>query len=347
MTPVSVRRWIALLSGGMVLSVAFVAGFNVAVDPYDVFHTGLLRPAAPFNDRFNKVEHLVGQSCWLCNGSTVTEAALHRYDSYIVGSSVMGAFDPADAQRALPGTRFYNASFLGGTPADAHRVLKLVKSRGGRVRDVLMGLEVFPFLQTDDSRSPSKQHHFAVTGDNATAFYWRYLFASSLWHGFTKIQFHFKPAFIAHDIATTGRYRLVQYEREIEQDPAAFVERNFPKKRPTTEVSANTKAAWVEPRFSELQALVDWARHEGIRLHLFIHPFHHMTRDGMSPAVMEDFRARIREIAGDIPDFSQRPDMTETDTLYYDRVHYRPIVAQRVMQEVLFSTAPRTASLMD
>lgn len=322
----SLRNWIRLLLAGVLASVLFVVGFNYLVDPYDVFRSGHFPPAAPYNDRFNKTAYLIGDD----NAAP----GYRRFNSYIVGSSIMGAFDPAVADTLMPGRHFYNASFLGGTPADALKILKLIKKKGGAVEDVLLGLEAFPFLQAEDNASPSKQHHFAITGEQPSRFYSRYLFASSLFHGWVKISSSYNPAFIRFDLAN-GRYILEQNDRDIGADPDAYVTRTFRRGNSSSVRQGSTKAAWIESRFTEFFELVEWAKAENVKLHLFIHPLHPSMLNELSRSVMDDLRNRVISISGTMPDYSASPAPSGVDSLYYDHVHYRPALAERVMTDTL------------
>jgi len=108
--------WVAtaFLLGGLV-----VVMFNYFVDPYEVFGHHYLCSGYAVNERFRKVNHLL-------RGDV-------QSDSYILGSSVMGVFDPDEASR-ITGHSFYNLSFLAGTPKEAFDTLRALKRHGKPIK---------------------------------------------------------------------------------------------------------------------------------------------------------------------------------------------------------------------
>jgi hypothetical protein len=314
------HRWNLLVGCGLLVSAVAVIGFNYCVDPYEIFHSGIFKPAFAVNERYNKVEYLLANK--------------DKYDSFIVGSSVMGAFDPRVAQDLHPGHRYYNFSFLGGLPSEALANLKAIKREGVAVKEIVMGIDVFPFKQVATSGGFSQKPHPIVSGQSRMGFLSSYLFASSAWQGATKIWHHQQPQpSLVFDIDGTGMYLLKEYDREIAQDEAAYIKKRVRKKE--SETTTNASVMWVDSRFDEFRELVEWTRQEGIRTYFFIQPFHHLVRDYLPDGVMKEFKDRVTAIVGaPIPDFSQRNDITEVDHNYYDLKHYRIPVANKIMQEL-------------
>lgn len=318
-------RWNKIVIAGLVLSVACVTAFNWLVDPYEIFHTNVFRHGAPMNDRFNKVAHLLQNK--------------GEYNTLIMGSSVMGIYDPAWLQEVQPGKRAYNASFLGGFPVDAHKVLATITTDGAKVNEVLMGIDLFQFMQSEDSSGPSRRHHYRITRDSPWSFYADYLFASSLWHGWVKWNDSLSriPG-IEFDVSSSGRYFLRQQDLEIESDPDRYIKKHFPAMK--TGPRDERKGLWIDSRFAELKAFVEWARENRIKTTFFLQPSNHLLRDNLPAGAIDDFRKRVFAITGVIPDFTQTKEITDNDRLFYDPKHYVPAVAIEIVKQT-YAAGPR------
>lgn len=313
-----ISQWNKAVVAGVGLSLAFVMGFNYVVDPYEVFHSGFVKPGTPTNERYNKAEFL------LTKGKS--------FDTLIMGSSVMGAYEPKWLTDITPDKHVYNASFLGGLPIDALKVLKTISANGNGVKEIYMGIDLFPFMQAEDSKSPSKSHHYKVSGESKVSFYSDFLFASSLWHGGNKIMGEFtKVPNIRFDLYGTGRYYLMAQDVARNADLQAYTKKAFEKKA-VSEIKVKN-VAWIDYRFAELRELVSWCRAHGIKTTFYIHPFHRLLRDNVPSDAMQEFRAKIFAITGEIPDFTTRTELTDNDSLYYDPKHYIPDVAHRIVNE--------------
>ena len=298
--------------------VAAILLFNVLVDPYEIFRLVSYRGGFAPNERFNKVEYLLAHP--------------DKYDSFIVGSSVMGLFDPRVVESKRPGQRAYNLSFLRGTPAEALATLRTLKAHGVKIKEIVMGIDVFPFIESSEYVEPFRRPHPAVSGESVAAFYASYMFTSGIVQGINRLSHALEPQpKIAFDLRGTGEYRLLAYEQEIARDQAAFIRRQM---FPLPEANM-AKFVWVQKRFDELQALKDWLTSGGIRAEFFIHPLHHSTLDLIEVASMAEFREKVRSILGSVPDYSRVDQITHDDRNYYDRKHYRPVVAKEILGQIL------------
>lgn len=310
--------WNRLVIAGAAAATTFVAAFNYVIDPYDIFRSGYLKPGYAANQRFLKVEHILSHK--------------GRYNAFLVGSSAMGLLDPAKASELRPGRSYYNLGFLGGQHTEAFRVLRALRDAGVRIDEVTVGIDVFPFVQSDTPGNGL--HHPVVEGVSRQAFFVRYLFSPSLWPGLNKIEHHFRDApAIIHDVEHGGQYFLTEYDRQIAADPEAYIRSRFP----SGESKAGTgRAAWIEGRFQEFSEFVEWMRDEGIEARFFIHPFHHSLRGIFPDNAMIEFRARIQEIVGyPVKDYSAMRFITDNDSNYYDKRHYRRHVADFVLWDTL------------
>ncbi len=167
------RTWNYWVAAAFLLGGLAVVMFNYFVDPYELFGHPYLRSGYAVNERFRKVNHLLHNE---------------SHDSYILGSSVMGVFDPDVANR-ITGHSFYNLSFLSGTPQEAFDSLRALKRHGKPIKEVLIGIDFYQFYERPHIMSTNRPHP-AVSGKSWLSFYSSYLFASGLWQGLTRIAHH-------------------------------------------------------------------------------------------------------------------------------------------------------------
>lgn len=326
--------------GVVLLSASAVPGLNFAIDPYSVFGTdNHLRQGSSVNERFGKIEYLTQNP--------------KKYDSFIIGSSTMGLFDPKVAQEMRPDGRWYNLAFLAGTPPEALRALQALKRNGVEVREVAMGLDIFAFRKLEKSQRNSQREHPLATGQSEYGWLSSNLFASSAVDMLDRVQNSLEPqARITFDIAGTGRYYLNQWDREIAADHAQFIQKQLYGR---TTTATDVGVTLVEQRFDELRELAAWLKDNGVAAHFWINPVHHQALRMMDAETMRLFRQKIGGVLGGvvggvidrpvgmpiagalgkIADYSARSELCEDDTLFYDHNHFRPVVARQIMGEVL------------
>lgn len=309
-------------------AVLLLVGFNLLVDPYDVLRTSALRPSVALNERFNKVAHLIAQP--------------RRYDSFVIGSSAMGGYDPADLERLRPGARYYNLAVFSGGPSDATRMLRAIEASGVHVREVLLGIDVFTYTEATEIRNPSFEHHPAVTGESAARFWIRQLLTASFYPGMWKLLDNLRgESPIRFDLGTTGRWHATAYDARIASDEDAFVRAMH---KTNGREPAAARRAWAERRFAELAELARFLEERGIRRMVFIHPWHASERAKLRAEAMAEFRARIRAIFPEVSDFSLEEGISREARFFYDPKHYRPPVARAVLTKLFTG---RTESLAE
>jgi hypothetical protein len=305
--------WIAstFLIGGML-----VAAFNYFVDPYEVFGHSYLRSGYAVNERYRKVEHLLRGD--------------DHHDAYILGSSVMGVFDPDTASR-LTGHSFYNLSFLAGTPKEAFDVLRVLKREGRPIKEVLIGIDFFTFYERPKGVAPMVRPHPLVSGESRASFFGYYLFASGLWQGSTRLAHNFEDSpSIFFDVDGSGMYHLYGYEKDRLADSVKYSQTHF-----MVNSWSGTEVQWIDERFTEFEALSHWLDKNKIEAKFFIHPFYRTTRETISERSFLQFKDRVIKIRPDVVDFSMALDIIENLSWYYDKRHYRGTVADMIMASVL------------
>lgn len=321
-----VFRWNLAVFAGLVLSVLLLVAMNYIVDPYLVFHSDVMRPSVTSNERYNKVEHLLNNP--------------GRYDSFMIGSSLMGVYDPDVANALRPGHHYYNLSVFSGTAVDEFEMLSALHAHGQEIREVIIGIDAFPFKAVNDTnRDASMRHHPVVLGKSTLNYFGGYLFVSSFRQSLAKLVDHNLPeASFKFDFNDTGVWQLLAYEKRIQTDPVTYAAEMFKKPLPVT-----ADVAWVDGRFGELEKLVEWLQEHQVRVFAFIHPFSQQQQNTMTAESYNEFRRRVHAIIPSIVDFSGREDITGNVALYYEPKHYRPGLAAYLLAQLLGTPDHTTA----
>lgn len=319
-------RWNKVAVGVALTAAACVAAFNTLLDPYSVLGTAeWMRQGFNVNERYRKIEHLRRNP--------------GVYNSFILGSSTMGLYDVQPANDAAEGGRWYNLSFLAGTPPEALRALQFLKKNGQQIDEAMFGIDIFAFRKVEGAREMWKREHPLVRGDSWWNWYSAHVFASSFLIGIDRVvhQLRAQPTMF-FDVDGTGRYYLLDWDRQKAEDPKAFADKMIyaPLKKRGSEIDSNALVL-IQERFDELRDLKQWADANGVRMHFWINPMHWATLKSIDANSLNEFRAKVREAVGDVADFSLRDDFTKDDGRFYELKHYTPQTAALITMEVLQS----------
>jgi hypothetical protein len=333
----------ALVAGG--LAAWSLPVWNVVVNPYQIFKAkysiGDRYTASTTNERFLKVEYLLSEAkarspetpgaiaACINNGNEAENpSAQPLHDAFIVGSSIMGLVDPGLVNRHLPARHFYNLAFLAAKPDEILASLQALKRGGVPIKTLVYGLEPIAFTDTK-TYGPAYWLHPETGGQSRQRVVFDYLFASSLSDGFSRLvtAISGQPS-VRYDIEGTGRYILERYDREIEADHSAFVQKQFP-------VDAKPVVAppWIESRFEDFRKLVQWLKDEKVETAFYLNPLHPYVANAYGENRLAVFKAKIEGIAGQgIQDCMQLLNSEDVNQRFYDYKHFRRAEAARVIE---------------
>jgi hypothetical protein len=286
---------------------------NLVIDPYYVFQVSDLGPGFTPNQRFNKVNHVIEHK--------------HTYNAFLLGSSRMGVFPVDKLNAAYMQYNFYNLSVYGGNAKDALIMLRYLKREGINVKKVIIGIDLFPFLLDEDETTPAYRHHPGAINQSTLSFYLNYMFQPSLYHSYIKLlDSHGTTPKVIFDFHNSGRMYFIEKERLIKADQTSFISKNFMRdgRKPVD-------ASFVERRFDDLVNLRDWLTHNNVDTSFFITPHHELELQAFTPNVYKTFLHRVTDILGPIPNFTGYRDWSFNSALYYDKRHFRPVVARQIL----------------
>ncbi|VAW73824.1 hypothetical protein MNBD_GAMMA12-3696 [hydrothermal vent metagenome] len=302
------RYWNIQLTCIILLIPIILASINYLIDPYQIFHTNILLPSSTSNERFNKVEYLLKNK--------------QKYNSFLLGSSRMGVFHPQWFN--YKGYQFYNLSVFSGDAKDSLQMLTLLKKKGVKVKKVVVGLDLFPFIEKQRLRPASLQHHPQVAKIDNFDFYVKQLFSASFYQSYLKIEQHYGERSFTFNY-TTGQWSLNAFDRLRQKDPKQY-QRIFFKKS----LKPPLNVIFQEKRFTELNQLIVWLNKYNIQAEFFIHPFSQLHQNHFTHNTFKKLHQRIKILIPNVIDFSGKKDWTHNTNNYYERIHYRTKLAKTI-----------------
>jgi hypothetical protein len=303
--------------------------FVALVDPYDVvpFSPPMARPPMDLNQRF------------------MFPAIVRRggYDSAVFGTSTARLFEPVRLNAALGG-RWANLAMNAATAYEQYRLADLYLRHTPAPRAVLFGLDApwcsgtadtdrftfrpFPPWMYDDNRWNDLLYLLngkAVEIAGRLVGHHLGLMPQRLgWDGYER----FVPPEASYDAARARGHIYAETSGRIET------------RDPPEPVSDAMRASWRFPALGWLNDLLARLPPETVRLIVFT-PVHRIAQPvaGSAAAAQEaECKRQVAQIAvrhkATVIDFRIDSEITRTDTNYWDRLHFRVPVAERVVGSI-------------
>lgn len=314
------RRFNIAIIVSSIIILMLVTSINMLVDPYQVFEILKIPNGHTSNERYNKVDHLIKNPT--------------KYNAYLMGSSKIGLVNPAYAEAYRPDMKYYNLGVFGGHAGDALKMLKALKENNVTIKEVVFGIDIFPYISRETEVTPAYRHHQLVSGVSNFDFFTSYLFVPSMFHSITKVAHIMRGAEdISFDFKNTGHYKLLKFEKMIAEDHKSYINKKFKNVTKT-----QNKVTWVDDQFTMLAYLENWLSLNNIQAYFFIQPHHRQDYQGrMLKEDLAYFTKRIYSITGIIPNYMNDAQWTNDDSLYYEPKHYRPILAQELLERLFIN----------
>ncbi len=302
-------------------TLALALGLNLAVDPYNVLGTGVLRYSFQPNERFLKIEHL--------------ERHPGQYDSFLLGSSRIGTTHPDAVQQYVPGSHFYNLSVAIGTPYDHLKHLNYLLASGNTPRNLYLELDIdlgLTEFSHDESYLLTKLHPHVNGQDRAR--YWiefatvfqPQAMSEKIWKNLVAKT---PEGFLALDMEAGTWARPLQDAR-IAADPARYI-RDEPKFHQRN--SRTIRNIRGKEYLGAVREIRDICRQHNIRLTVFTTPHHRVVMDSLAE---KDYLDWLGELAAITPfwDFSGYNSVTLDDRNYLESNHHRPHVGAMIAARI-------------
>ena len=292
---------------------------NIVIDPFYIWQGKILPFEYQVNERFAKIAYLDKQH--------------ERFSAYIMGSSRSASTDPRALEYYRPELHFYNFSVSGGSFYDHLLHLRYFLREGYPVKMLYVQMDhemlsnfMFP------SGNYLNRHHPKVSQKPILTYYGEYasIFPYEYLKGKIEVNAREKEWKI-FDIENTGCIIETHWEELIAEsqekyvlDAKRFSAQRIPRVHKDSQLSSNLQA---------LQELKQLCENNQIQLVLYLGPTNQRTWDGV---VFADYAKLLREVAKVAPfwDFSGYNSVSKNDYMFYEKSHYRPIVAEWIASRI-------------
>ena len=314
----SQKRWIKSFLILSTISISFVVSINYIVDPFNVFNSGFLEHSAQHNERYLKIKHL--------------EKNHSKYNSYIFGSSRIGTTDPKFIEKYIPGSKFYNMTVASANLYDYIMHLKYMLKNKYEIKNLYLQIDIRDMERYGQSDSDyQKRLHPYVTGDSLNKFYLKYLFGVFPRNIKEKITHNIDYQERGHYfLDTSGMWTSTENENKLLKNCEEYVknEKTFHIK-----VKRNKRLTNASKISQAIKNIVELCEKNNINLYVFTTPHNHKMMDSF---MEDDYKKFLDLIANETNfyDFSGYNSITNNNCNYYEKSHYRPLVAEIIAAKV-------------
>lgn len=300
------KKWLINVAISFALTGLAIVAFNYFTDYYKVFGLDLTTFIREPNQSFVKVNHILQNK--------------EAYDSFIFGSSRVGYINP----QRIPGGRFYNFTYAEGTPTEHLGILKVLLSKGVKVKNVWIGLDEFSYRLNPEKHLNDllKKPYPDVSGENKLAFYAKYLFLPP--RILDKRQFKQ----VEFDILNTGMTRQPDKEREITAAPEQHIH-NAAFNR-----GVRFDGEYREQTIEEIRQIARLCRENNIKLVVFMNPVYEKTYLDNNDDDLKRFKAELASVTP-YYDFCWLNPVAADKMMFYEASHYREIVGDMIIERIL------------
>jgi hypothetical protein len=336
LTPTSWRRFTALFAGAAALAATSLYAFVVALDPYGL-RTGPDHPPAPIMDVNQRFMY-----------PQIVRSA--RYDAAAFGTSTIRLLDPRQLGEAF-GARFANLGFNAGTPWEQTQIASLFLRHAPNPKALIFGLDQ-AWCDADADSEPRRLTSRAFPP---------WLYDADRLNDYPHL-FNMKSVEIAGRVAL-NRLGLMReqtrgdgYRMFTPPEPFYDLERarrhiwRMPPAQPVNppvRLSEAEQAVLRFPALAWLDGLLDRAP-PGANVILAFMPVHVAVQPipgSLAAARDEACKAQVAVIGArhgaTVVDFRRPSAVTTEDSNYWDALHYRQGVAERIVKALRTAQAMR------
>jgi len=304
-----------------------MAAVNYFLDPYGVFSNDRYCRQSFCNSRIRSVQHLLNHK--------------RDYDGLLIGSSRMGLFPVSAIEAVRPGKRYYNLSAFSMTTKEIADLVAGLDRAGVRYHEAIIGIDLYNYISPPTRGGGEYIHHPAITGDWPVHTWLKFLGIQSAYQVFSimisdgdDVVFDFN----------TGSFQLPRKEKALATGTAEPPKvRLKGKDLPALPAESVEKVRWEN--FALLKTIMSFMDKRGIDSRCLIYPHHPNSEISLFKAgEMDQVISQIATICGDKTVDLSRSSWVAEDSLWYDPVHYRPLLAPAIARAVFPTETTTLAS---
>jgi len=311
------KKWIKVSLLTTLLSFTLLMLTNYIVDPFNIFHSKILKHDFQVNERFVKIEYL--------------EKNHNKFNGYMIGSSRIGTTPPKMVEKYIPNAKIYNMTMNGATLYDYLMHVRYMIKKNYPIKTIYMQLDVInmSYYGGLDSDYLSKLHPY-VEDKSLALFYFDYLSGFFPFNIKNKIEQNIDYTFKTTYKLETGIWENPTDEEKISENCQEYVAKQASFHRKNRRILEYTTQ---KETMRDLKEIVSLCKANNIKLYTFMMP-HNKTM--MDSFIVEDYLNYLKDIANitDFYDFSGYNTITTDNCNYYERSHYRPLVGKLIAARI-------------
>ena len=307
------KKWIKVFLAAPLLCFTFVLGINYIVDPFNIFHTKILKHQFQMNERFMKIEYLDKH-----NG---------EFNGYMFGSSRIGTTPPSIVEKYIPNSKIYNFTTSSANLDDYITHLKYFIERKYPIETLYLQLDVDNMNHFGRASSDYlRRFHPHILNQSMSSYYISYLTGLFPFNLKGKILNNINHTDRTDYFLDTGVWTKPDKEKAIIDNCKEFqlYEPSFNRKvNKVNKVNKSNKSR--RQNLEALQSIKKLSKDNNIKLYIFITPH---NKNMMALFNLDGYLNFLEDISKvtDFYDFSGYNTITVNNCNYYESSHYRPLV---------------------
>jgi len=314
------KKWIKVSLITTLLGFLLLMLLNYVVDPFNIFHSKVLKHDFQVNERFVKIEYL--------------EKNHNKFNGYMIGSSRIGTTLPKTVEQYIPNSKIYNLTMNGATMYDYLLHIRYMIKRGYPIKTIYLQLDVINMTYYGGLESDylSKLHPY-VEDKSLALFYFDYLSGFFPFNVKNKIAQNLNYTFTTTYNLETGIWANPSKEKQVSENCEEYVKNQ---KSFHTKNRRILKYLTQKEFMRDLKEIVNLCKTHQIKLYTFMMPHNQVMMDSF---VIDDYLDYLQDISKvtDFYDFSGYNSITTNNCNYYERSHYRPEVGELIAARIFNS----------
>jgi hypothetical protein len=311
------KKWIRVSLFTTLFGFTILMLINYIIDPFNIFHSKILKHDFQVNERFVKIEYL--------------EENHNKFNGYMIGSSRIGTTPPKTVEQYIPNAKIYNMTLNGATLYDYLMHIRYMIKKNYPIETIYMQLDVINMTYYGGLESDylSKLHPY-IEDKSLPLFYFDYLSGFFPFNIKNKIDQNINYTFKTTYVLETGIWANPTDEKKIDVNCKEYVanQKSF-----HTKNRRILKYLTQKETIRDLKEITALCRANNIKLYTFMMPHNQIMMDSFS---IEDYLDYLKDIANitDFYDFSGYNTITTNNCNYYERSHYRPLVGELIAAKI-------------
>lgn len=326
------KKW---LRGSILLIISFmviVVSLMYWSDTYSVAHTNRIMFYTEPNTKVLKVDYILKN--------------IKKYDSFIFGSSRVGAINPTKIKNG----NYYNMTYSEGIPHEHLLNIKLFIKSGIKIKNLLIGIDDFSYkvsFEKHQQQGLTKSHYLATDTNKLI-----YLKDNFMRFPLGEDRSHIKKKLLkSKGMFMTDVSKQTENLLKKEVDPKDYnisTHLNDPIFNKPTQYIGNL----IDTTIEDIKKINEICISNNINCKFFINPIHKTTYDYLDKKQFERFKNKLSQVV-EYYDFSYVENISENNYYWHETSHFRGIVGDMIIdrlfneQNVSFGTKIKYNKILD